>query len=334
MGEVDVTVVIVNWNSGALLAHCLQSLVGQSCAPKRILVFDNGSSDGSLDKIGPAERVSVRHAGRNLGFAQANNRAVAECDTEWVAFLNPDAFPETGWLEGLIKAAHQYPDSASFGSRQMVHGADLLLDGTGDVYHFSGLAWRSGYGRRLSSSDVVGRSIFSACAGAALYRRSAFLEVGGFDEDYFCYAEDVDLGFRLRLAGFKSMYVANSVVEHVGSASSGGRHSDFSVYHGHRNLVWTFIKNMPGVLFWLLLPAHILLNVITVVYFTFRGQGRVIMRAKWDALKGVPSAWRKRRVIQSSRKAANQDIWKVLDKRLIPWRRLQGNPLKKLFRSA
>lgn len=334
MDKVDVTVVIVNWNSGALLTHCLEGLAEQSCQPKRVLVIDNGSSDGSLDQIGQANHVSVRYAGRNLGFAQANNRAVAECDTEWVALLNPDAFPEPSWLEGLVKVAQQHPDSASFGSRQMVHGSRLVVDGTGDVYHLSGLAWRSGYGRRVSSADRISKEIFSPCAGAALYRRSAFLEIGGFDEDYFCYAEDVDLGFRLRLAGFKSMYVADSVVQHVGSASSGGRHSDFSVYHGHRNLVWTFIKNMPGVLFWLLLPVHILLNMVTLVYFTLRGQGRVIMRAKWDAVKGVPAAWRKRRAIQKFRKASIRDIWRVLDKRLIPSRRIQRFRFKNLFGSA
>jgi GT2 family glycosyltransferase len=90
--------------------------------------------------------------------------------------------------------------------------------------------------------------IFSPCAAAALYRRSALLEVGGFDEDFFCYVEDVDLGFRLRLAGYRCLYVPLSVAHHIGSGTTGGKNSDFSVYHGHRNLVWAFVKNMPGVL--------------------------------------------------------------------------------------
>jgi GT2 family glycosyltransferase len=146
------------------------------------------------------------------------------------------------------------------------------------------------------------------------------LKVGGFDEDFFCYVEDVDLGFRLRLAGYKSIYVPEAIVYHVGSASTGGRHSDFSIYHGHRNLVWTFIKNMPGILLWVLLPLHLLLNIVSILYFSFIGKGKVILTAKLDAVKGIPSMWRKRHHIQEIRQVSASDIWHVLDKRIIPFR--------------
>jgi GT2 family glycosyltransferase len=96
-----------------------------------------------------------------------------------------------------------------------------------------------------------------------LYRRSALIELGGFDEDYFCYVEDVDLGFRLRLAGHQCLYIPSSIVHHVGSGSTGGKNSDFAVYHGHRNLVWTYVKDMPGFLFWLfLIPSLFLIPLI------------------------------------------------------------------------
>jgi GT2 family glycosyltransferase len=144
------------------------------------------------------------------------------------------------------------------------------------------------------------------------------MEVGGFDEDFFCYAEDVDLGFRLRLAGHRCLLVPDAVVRHVGSATTGGQKSDFAVYHGHRNLVWTYMKNMPGALFWLFLPLHILLNLVTVLWFSLRGQGRVIMRAKRDALCDLPRMWRKRREIQRARRAPVGEIWRALDKRLWP----------------
>jgi GT2 family glycosyltransferase len=122
------------------------------------------------------------------------------------------------------------------------------------------------------------------------------------------------LGFRLRLAGYRCLYVPKSVVHHVGSGTTGGKNSDFSVYHGHRNLVWTFVKDMPGLLFWLLLPLHVMLNLVSIVWLAFRGQGRVVWRAKRDALLGLPKMWRKRQQIQKSRIASISDIWRVLDK--------------------
>jgi GT2 family glycosyltransferase len=318
--ELSVAVVIVSWNSGISLGNCLACLDKQSYPPTRILVMDNGSTDGSGDLVRGFPGVTVQRLGNNFGFAAANNKAVLECDTEYVALLNADAFPEKDWLHRLMASAQEFSDVAMFGSRQMMYSEPGRIDGIGDIYHFSGLVWRNGYSRRLRDGDLVSREIFSPCAGAALYRRDAFLEVGGFDEDYFCYVEDVDLGFRLRLRGHCCVSVPDAVVYHVGSVSSGGRHSDFAVYHGHRNLVWTFVKNMPGVLFWLLLPAHVLLNIVSVVYFAVLGQFKVILRAKLDGLKEIPRMLRKRRRIQADRRVAVADIWRILDKRLMPFR--------------
>lgn len=307
-----VTVIIVNWNAGDMLAQCLDDLLRQSVQPARVLVMDNGSSDSSAEQVAQLAGVTVRRLGENFGFAAANNRAFSECDTEYVALLNPDAFPEPDWLEKLVAAAKAHPEVAAFGSRQMVHGAVNIVDGLGDVYHVSGLIWRDGHGRVLRDSDAVPHEIFSPCAGAALYRRDALEAVGGFDENYFCYVEDVDLGFRLRLAGYGAIYVPGAVVHHVGSATTGGKHSDFSVYHGHRNLVWTYVKDMPGLLFWGLLPLHLAMNLVAMVVFTVRGQGRVIFRAKRDALMGLPLIWKKRRQIQSKRVVSWRAILRVL----------------------
>jgi len=318
MNPPSVTVIIVNWNGGDLLKQCLLRIKSQSLAPSRILVMDNGSTDGSDRFAEEIEGITLRKLGGNFGFAAANNRAIDECDTDFIALLNPDAFAEIDWLENLCKAAEAYPGVAAFGSRQMIYGSTDKLDGIGDIYHVSGLVWRNGYGRTQSISDLITCEIFSPCAGAVLYSRDALIEVGGFDEDYFCYVEDVDLGFRLRLAGYKSQYVPEAIVHHVGSASSGGHHSDFSVYHGHRNLVWTFVKNMPGFLLFLLLPIHLSLNIISIIYFSIKGKMKVIFRAKWDAIKGIPLIWKKRQSVQCTRKATISDIWRVLDKRILP----------------
>lgn len=315
-GPASITVVIVNWNSGPLLAECLERLAAQTLRPAAILVVDNASSDGSEAVAEQFPAVRLLRMGANLGFAAGNNAALGLCATEFVALLNPDAFPEPDWLSRLYAAAEARPDVAAFGSRQLRHEDAGTLDGVGDAYHVSGLVWRQGHGARHTAHSVVPRAIFSPCAAAALYRRQALAEVGGFDEDFFCYVEDVDLGFRLRLAGHEALYVPDAVVRHVGSATTGGQHSDFSLYHGHRNLVWAFVKDMPGALFWALLPLHLLLNVGTVAWFAWRGRAAVILRAKRDAALGVPRMWAKRRAVQAERKAGIGAVWRALDKSL------------------
>jgi GT2 family glycosyltransferase len=318
-----VTVVVVNWNGEPFLERCLTALMAQTVTPYGITLIDNASTDGSLEIARRFPSVQLIVHTQNSGFARGNNlalEAVTE-DSEWIALLNPDSFAEPRWLEALLAAAESNPEFDVFGSK-LINAADsTLLDGTGDAYHISGLVWRIANGVPVSTLGESECEIFSQCAAAVLYRRSALLEVGGLDEDFFCYVEDVDLGFRLRLAGHRCLYVPKSVVHHVGSGTTGGRYSDFAVYHGHRNLVWTFVKNMPGLLFWLLLPLHLVLNLASIIWFTFRGQGRVILRAKRDALLGLPKMWRKRQQIQKSRIASIGDIWQVLDKRLLPIRR-------------
>lgn len=313
-----VAVVIVNWNGEAFLERCLWALSAQTVEPHEIILVDNASSDASLAIVERFPSVRVLRQTQNLGFARANNLAVAASavDSEWIVLLNPDAVPEPAWLEALLSAASAHSSYAIFGSKLLDAAEPTVLDGAGDVYHPSGLVWRSGHGK---NSDLYAESkeIFSACAAAAMYRKDAFLQAGGFDEDFFCYVEDVDLGFRLRLLGHRCWFVSESVVYHVGSGVT-GRRSDFSVYHGHRNLVWTFIKDMPTALFWLFLPFHLALNVGTVIYFVLRGQGRVILRAKMDAIRGIPGMWRKRAGIQAARVATAHEIWRLLEKRIIP----------------
>lgn len=316
------SVIIVNWNGGQFLERCLAALHAQTKKPHEIILLDNASTDGSLEIVCGFPAVRVIALDQNTGFARGNNLVIdsASIASEWFALINPDAFAAPRWLESLLAAAESNPGFDVFGSK-LVNSADpTLLDGTGDAYHISGLVWRTSHGISVSAMGDSDREVFAPCAAAALYRRSAFEKVGGFDEDFFCYVEDVDLGFRLRLAGYRCLYVPQSVAHHVGSGTTGGQHSDFSVYHGHRNLVWTFVKNMPGVLFWLLLPLHVALNLVSILWFAQRGQGAVILRAKRDAIFGLPKVWRKRQQVQKVRVASIRDIWRVLDKRLLPMR--------------
>mgnify|MGYP001220233024 CR=1 FL=1 len=318
-----VTVIVVNWNGEQYLEKCLAALISQTVKPHEIILLDNASSDGSLDIVRRFSSVRLIALDENSGFARGNNLAIeaASKASEWVALINPDAFADPRWLEELLAGAKCNREFDAFGSKLFNAADSNLLDGIGDAYHISGRLWRTAHKFPVSALSERACEIFSPCAAAALYRRSALLEVGGFDEDFFCYVEDVDLGFRLRLAGYRSLYVPESVAHHVGSGTTGGQHSDFSVYHGHRNLVWVFEKNMPGILFWLLLPLHVALNLGSIVWFVLRGQGRVILRAKRDALLGFPKMWRKRQQIQKARLASIGDVWRVLDKRFLPLRR-------------
>jgi len=311
-----VAIIIVNWNSWSLLARCLQALAAQSYQDFSVTIIDNASSDAMPDALlAPFPKVNLVRNSRNTGFAAANNLAVQQHSgsSEWVALLNPDAFPEPDWLAQLMHATQAHPDCAVFASRQLDAANPSRLDGDGDVYHISGRAWRAGHSYAVPAHSPAVRAAFSPCAAAGLYRRSAFCEVGGFDEDFFCYFEDVDLGFRLQLAGYRCLLITGAVVHHLGASSTGGQHSDFAVYHGHRNLVWTYVKNMPGILFWLLLPLHLALNLVTLMHYARRSG--VIWRAKRDALRDLPAVWKKRQVIQRQRRASLVSIWRLLHKR-------------------
>ncbi len=316
--DAKVTVVIVNWNGEPFLERCLSALAEQTLKPHDIILVDNASTDRSAAIIQQFPNMRLIALDRNTGFAYANNLAIrlASEASVWIALINTDAFAEPRWLEELLLSAQRNPAFAVFGSRLLKASDPSTLDGVGDVYHMSGLVWRMGHGMPTTAEHE--REVFSPCAAAALYRRSALRELDGFDEDYFCYLEDVDLGFRLRLAGYHCLSVPQSVAHHVGSGTTGGQHSDFAIYHGHRNLVWTFVKDMPGVLFWLLLPLHLMLNLVSLIWFAWRGQGRVMWQAKRDAVLGLPRMWRKRQQIQNNRRASVAAIWRVLDKQLFP----------------
>lgn len=312
-----ISIIIVNWNGEQFLERCLAALMAQTFKPHEIIVVDNASSDNSIEIVQRFSSVRLLTQHENLGFARGNNIAIeaANTESEWIALLNPDAYVEPSWLESLYSAVHDYPTFDVFGSKLVNADNPMIIDGTGDAYHLSGLVWRISHGTLASNLSDQVREIFSPCAAAALYRRSALITVGGFDEDFFCYVEDVDLGFRLRLAGYRCLYVPSSIALHVGSGTTGGKNSDFSVYHGHRNLVWAYTKNMPASLFWLLLPLHLLLNIVTIFYFTSRGQGKIILHAKLDAARGIPKMWSKRRAIQAKRVPGINEILRILDKR-------------------
>lgn len=310
----SVSVIIVCWNSLKYLSRCLSSLAAQTMSDFEVVLIDNGSTDGSSDHVVkeyPDLKFNIKRLESNFGFAVANNIGASLARGKYLALLNTDAFPEPEWLDQLLRAAENNPEFSFFTSRQIQADTPELLDGTGDTYHASGLAWRQ---NQNCLSDMFGSQsceVFGACAAAALYEREYFIKVGGFDEDYFSYFEDVDLSFRLRLIGARCLYVPQAVVYHVGSFST-GKESDFSVYYGYRNLIWTFFKDMPTSLFWLYLPRHILLNVHLSVVFLLRQKRGIILKSQLDALYSLPVIYQKRKKIQRSRTVSSCEIRRII----------------------
>lgn len=320
--EVPVTigVIIVNYNSSSYLLKALHALAIQLYKPHQVIIFDNASTEEIPQEIHQLNLpVQLIKSPRNLGFAAGNNKAIEYLDPEvnWIALLNPDAYPYKEWLSEMVKTIKDHPQYAFLGSKLICEKEPHLLDGTGDIYHVSGKAWRNLHRKPLNQASKKVEDIFSPCAAAALYRRDAFMNVQGFDEHYFCYYEDIDLAFRLWLAGYKGGYVPKSIAEHTGSATT-KRHSDFYTYHGHRNLVWTYFKNMPISLLILFLPLHLLLNIATVLLFIKRGQTSTILKSKFDALKGLQRIWKQRKIVQKNRTVSTFLIFRILHKGL-PW---------------
>jgi GT2 family glycosyltransferase len=329
-----VGVVIVTYNAGQHIGRCLTALAAQTRRPDRIVLVDNASSDGTLEKATiVAGRLSLAidwvEAGDNIGFAAANNRAVERLsDCEFIATLNPDAFPEPDWLAALVVAAVAHPEAASVASLLLSADHREQLDGAGDVYHVSGLAWRHGHGlprERVPEADI-GRPVFSACAAAALYRRADWINAGGLDERFFCYAEDVDLGFRLQLLGRQCWYEPGAVALHIGGTAS-GKTSAFAVYHGHRNLEWALLKNMPSSLLRRYLPLHILVSLGSVLWFVAHGQGATIVRAKWDAWQQLRAVLATRREVQATKTVSDAQVLSALNRAALTrriWRRVRA----------
>ena len=294
--------VVPNWNGERFLSSCLGSLREQSFKDFETILVDNGSTDGSVafvDRNFP--EVRVLPLGENRGFSAAVNAGIMTSHAEYVALLNNDTETHPRWLEALMEAVAAHPEAGSFASKLVDFNNRRVLDGAGDVLRRSGLPYRLGHGEPDRGQYDEATFVFGACAGAALYRRSMLDDIGLFDEDFFANCEDGDLSFRAQLAGYRCLYVPESVVYHMGSATFGKR-SPTAVRLGTRNSLCLLVKNLPTPLVPGYLPFVVAGQLSRLVVTAWTSTLGAHLEGLAGTLRLLPLMLRKRREIQRRRR--------------------------------
>jgi GT2 family glycosyltransferase len=279
------SIIVPNYNGAPFLGDCLRSLERQTFVDAEVIVVDDASPDGSAEIV-PNEFPSLRliRLGRNGGFARAVNIGIAAARGEFVALLNNDAVADAGWLGELIGALERHPEAGSAASKILLADDDSTLVSAGDVYRRAGVPNSRGVWERDSGQYDDETEVFGACGAACAYRRAVLDEIGGFDERFFMYCEDVDLAFRAQLRGYRCIYAPRAVVRHRLSATGGGV---LASYHCGRNFVWLLAKDVPGVA-WRRYALRFLLTQLALAVEALRHAREPAARAR---LRGQMAGW-------------------------------------------
>lgn len=267
-----VTVVIPNYNGLKFMEPCFKALEMQICRDFEILVVDNGSGDGSVEWLKEHEIPSI-FLETNTGFSGAVNVGIRASKTPYVILLNNDTEPDCHYIGEMIKAIERSPKIFSVSSKMIQLYDHSKMDDAGDMYTLMGWAFQRGVGRPSGGYNHVCR-VFSACAGAAIYRREVFKTIGYFDEMHFAYLEDIDVGYRARIFGYENWYVPAALVYHVGSGTSGSRYNQFKTRYSSRNNIYLIYKNMPVLQIILNLPFLVPGFGMKILFFSQKGMGR------------------------------------------------------------
>jgi GT2 family glycosyltransferase len=318
-----VSVIIVNWNGKKYLADCLPSLRAQTFSDYEVILVDNGSTDGSVEwmqgNFPGWVRVLVND--RNEGFSGGNNRGIRATSGKYIALLNNDARADSHWLEELVKVAEENPRAGMLACKIYLQGDSKIIDNVGHLIYRDGL--NRGRGRLEVDRGQYEKieEVFFPSGCAALYRREMLEEVGLFDEDFFAYGDDTDLGLKGRWAGWKCLYVPKAVVHHRYSQSSGA-YSALKAFYVERNRVWIGVKFLPLILL-LESPFFTLLRFAFQGYGALVGRGaagkfsesyspgklfHILMKAYLAAFRGLPGMWKKRREIKRRTRVSEREI--------------------------
>lgn len=318
-----VSVVIPNINGKEMLLACLRSLEHQSFKDFEVILVDNGSTDGSVGAVrsefpwlgGIIENQS------NLGFAKACNQGIEASEGAFIALLNNDTEAHPQWLAELVRAGRQNPSVGTFASKTLIFDKRDTIDTTGHVIYPDGLNRGRGrleidHGQYDDKTDV-----FSPSGCAALYRRTLFDDIGVFDEHHFAYGDDIDIGIRARLAGWRCVFVPGAVVYHMYSATT-GKYSPMKLYLVERNRIWITWKYFPFKRL-LLVPFYTKIRYLYHIYGILARKGASgrsasehsvfeltssLIRAYWDALMGFPRVRHERSRMQKLKRVSNREI--------------------------
>ena len=279
-----VSIVIPNYNGEKYLKECIGALNAQTMKDFELIIVDNGSTDKSLDIVRETRPdTRVIELDKNYGFSRAVNEGIKASGTEYVILLNNDTRALPDFTGKLYNAIRKDKNIFSVSARMLRMDAPRLLDSAGDMYCCLGWAYARGKDKPRENYDKTAE-IFSSCAGAAIYRKAVFEEIGYFDEEHFAYLEDVDVGYRARISGYRNMYEPGAEVYHVGSGMSGSRYNRFKIGLSSRNNVYLIYKNMPFIQLLLNLPFLALGFLVKTAFFIKKGEGVTYVRGLFSGI--------------------------------------------------
>lgn len=240
----EATIIIPNYNGKEMLENCIATLEKQTCKEFKVLVIDNGSTDGSTRVTSSLPAFEMIALPENTGFCKAVNIGIQLTKTPYFILLNNDTEAEEHFVEELLKAVGQSEDIFSCGAQMIDYRNRDLIDNAGDYYLLTGWARARGKGKPAADFEKP-CEVFSCCAGASIYRTEVIQKIGMFDERHFAYLEDVDIGYRAKIYGYRNCYAPKAKVYHLGSATTGTRYNKTKVFLAARNSMYVIYKNMP-----------------------------------------------------------------------------------------
>lgn len=314
-----VCVVVPNWNGADLISDCLSSLESQT-QRVNVIVVDNGSTDESVNLIkNKFPKVILLQNSKNLGFSGGVNVGIKYALAEGydgVALFNNDAVADKEWLKHLVATMEQ---NATYGivTGKLLRMKGQYLDSTGQNYTIWGAPFPRGRNQKDTGQFDTQTMVFGATGGATLYRANMLKEIGIFDERFFAYYEDDDLSFRARLSGWEVIYDPRAVAYHHVSATA-AKLGKFTRYHATKNLMMTYLKNMPGLLFWKYLPLFIIWVILLAISSILRGGVLAYLKGFGQVLLNLPGLIHDRHRIQKQRKVPLKAIDQLLTRSFPP----------------